>query len=87
MSDTYTVENKLNRDTVTKLLSEAKSALQGGQWEIDLSQVTEVDTCSLAFWVALERAARLQQAELSWKGVPEQMKSIADLVGLKDQII
>lgn len=82
----YQLEGELTRDTCTHQLEVVKNAVEAGARAIDLSAVTRVDSTALAFWMALERWSRLQSIDLSWSGLPEQMVSIAQLVGVDELI-
>lgn len=84
MANLFLIEGALNRHTVVKQLDKARGAIESGSAGFDLAGVTEVDSTALAFWIELQRFAGQQSsAALVWSNLPEQMKSIAQLVGLE----
>lgn len=82
----YKVEGELTRDTCTHQIDLAHIAIERGVREIDLSGVERVDSTALAYWMSLQRWSRARDIELSWSGLPQQMLSIAQLVGVDELI-
>lgn len=82
----HIVEGELTRDTCSHQISLAHLALERGAREIDLSEVERVDSTALAYWMSLQRWSQARDIELSWSGLPQQMLSIAQLVGVDELI-
>lgn len=87
MSKSFAVVGVITFETVVDLLGRVEKELAAGTETIDLSLVTTVDSSCLAFWLAIERKARdLGKPKLRWVGLPEQMLSIAKLVGMEEMV-
>ena len=82
----HKVEGELTRDTCTHQIDLAHLAVERGARKIDLSEVERVDSTALAYWMALQRWSQARDIELSWSGLPQQMLSIAQLVGVDEMI-
>lgn len=82
----HALEGELTRDTCSHQLELAYNAIDQGAREIDLSQVERVDSTALAYWLALQRWSGEHDIVLSWSGLPQQMLSIAELVGIDSLI-
>lgn len=82
----HKVEGELTRDTCTHQIGLAHIAIERGAREIDLSEVERVDSTALAYWTSLQRWSRARDIELGWSGLPRQMLSIAQLVGVDELI-
>lgn len=79
------------RPTLTLTLSGAEIALRaglraiaGGQTEIDLAQLTSVDSAAVATLVAWKRAARSAGQPLRFIHFPPNLRSLAHLYGVAD---
>jgi phospholipid transport system transporter-binding protein len=68
----------------TTLKSEGESAIGTGASVVDLSQVTEVDSASLAVLFDWLRTARGRGIPLSIAHLPENVRSLAQLYGVAD---
>jgi len=78
----YRVDGELTRETCTHQLRLAREAVDAGAREMDLEKIERVDSTSLAFWLELERWSASRDVKLKWSGLPKQMLSIAQLVGM-----
>ena len=88
MSQILSISGTITRETVVEQLARVSEMLVSSTRTVDLSGVTTVDSTALAFWVEVERRAKeLALPPLSWTGVPEQMISIAKLVGMDAMIL
>lgn len=59
-------------------------AIAGGQKEIDLAQLTTVDSAAVATLVAWKRAAHAAGQSLRFIHFPENLRSLAHLYGVAD---
>ena len=82
----FTPDGTLLRDTCMHQIELARIAIEDGAREINLSKIERVDSTALAYWLSLQRWSRTQNIELRWSGLPDQMLSIAELVGVDDLI-
>lgn len=57
-------------------------AIKNGQFTIDLSQVTAVDSSAVALLLAWRRAAAEQGKALRFDGMPANLQSLAELYGV-----
>lgn len=88
MSQILSISGTITRETVVEQLERVNEMLSSSTRTVDLSGVTTVDSTALAFWVEVERrAVQLELSQLSWTGIPEQMISIAKLVGMDAMIL
>jgi phospholipid transport system transporter-binding protein len=79
------------RPTLTLTVNTAKTALEaglraieGGQTEINLAQLTAVDSAAVATLLAWQRAARERGAVLRFSNLPANLKSMIELYGVAD---
>jgi phospholipid transport system transporter-binding protein len=82
------------RPTLTLTIDNAKTALQAGlraiesgQTEIDMAQLTAVDSSAVSILLAWQRAARLQGRTLKFSNLPANLQSLAQLYGVADLIM
>jgi phospholipid transport system transporter-binding protein len=79
------------RPTLTLTLNNANAtldaglaAIEGGQTEIDLAQLTAVDSAAVATLIAWQRAASARGVRLAFKNLPASLQSLAELYGVAD---
>jgi phospholipid transport system transporter-binding protein len=79
------------RPTLTLTINSAKVALEeglraieGGQTEIDLEQLTTVDSAAVATLLAWKRAAQARRQSLVFRNIPPALISIAMLYGVAE---
>ncbi len=53
------------------------------EWTVDFSAVGRVDSSALSLWLSCLRLAAAKGVQLQARGVPEELRSIASLVGLE----
>ena len=70
--------------TATRLLEETRAALAGGVTEVDLGEVTELDSSLLAVIFAWMREARAHGRALALRRVPADLTSLARLYGVAE---
>jgi phospholipid transport system transporter-binding protein len=70
--------------TATRLLEETRAALAGGVTEVDLGEVTELDSSLLAVIFAWMREARAHGRTLELRRVPAELASLARLYGVAE---
>jgi phospholipid transport system transporter-binding protein len=79
-----TVEGPATLATASRLLEEARGPLAGGVTEVDLGEVTDVDSSLLAVVFAWMREARQHGRGLALRRVPQDLASLARLYGVAD---
>jgi len=57
-------------------------AIADGQAEIDLGELTAVDSAAVATLLAWQRAARSRNRTLAFRNLPANLQSLADLYGV-----
>lgn len=79
------------RPTLTLTVNNAKTALdaglraiEGGQTEIDLAQLTAVDSAAVATLLAWQRAASKRGAALTFNNLPANLRSLVELYDVAD---
>lgn len=79
------------RPTLTLTVNNAGSALEAGlraiaagQTEIDLAQLTALDSAAVATLLAWRRAAHARGAPLTFSNLPANLLSLAELYGAGD---
>jgi len=70
--------------TAAQLLEETRAALAGGVTEVDLGEVTELDSSLLAVIFAWMREARAHGRTLALRRVPPDLASLARLYGVAE---
>jgi len=71
-------------DQVNALLAESRAFSMPG--EIDLSQVSDVDTTAVSLLFEWQRQARNQNSKISFSNLPENLASLATLYGVSELI-
>ena len=66
------------------VLAEGLRAIAAGQPEIDLSQLTAVDSSAVATLLAWKRAAAARNAPLALTNKPASLESLAGLYGVAE---
>ena len=84
-ADTLCLSGDLLFSTVMPVQAKVHKQLRdaSGSWTIDFSAVGRVDSSALSLWLSCLRLAATQGVELKAQQVPEELKSIAELVGLE----
>lgn len=79
------------RPTLTLTVNNAKTALdaglraiEAGQQEIDLSQLTAVDSAAVATLLAWQRAASERRTTITFSNLPASLQSLIELYGVAD---
>lgn len=67
---------------VAQVLEECRQHLEGGARQVDLAEVTEMDSALLALLLAWLREAKAQRRELAFLNLPESLQTIARLYGV-----
>lgn len=82
------------RPTLTLTINTAKTALEAGlraiesgQTEIDLAQLTVVDSAAVATLLAWQRAARALGHSLVFSNPPANLQSLVRLYGVADLLL
>lgn len=70
--------------TASRLLEETRAALAGGVTEIDLGEVTDVDSSLLAVIFDWMREAKAHGRTLVLRRVPQDLASLARLYGVAE---
>jgi phospholipid transport system transporter-binding protein len=79
-----TVSGPATLATATRLLEEARGPLAGGVTEVDLGEVTDVDSSLLAVIFAWMREASGHGRSLALRRVPADLASLARLYGVAE---
>ena len=74
----------LTVDSANLALETGLRAIAGGQTEIDLAQLTTVDSAGVATLLAWQRAAHARQRTLIFRNLPAGLRSLAELYGVSD---
>ena len=74
----------LTVNNATTTLDAGLSAIADGQTEIDLAQLTAVDSAAVATLVAWQRAALERGAPLTFKNASVNLQSLAELYDVAD---
>lgn len=74
--ETIRLSGALTMHTVGAVLEQARG---GGDWIVDLAEVTEADSAALALLLEWMRRARGRGASISIRSLPAGLRSLADL--------
>jgi phospholipid transport system transporter-binding protein len=69
---------------VASVLEEGRRHLQEGARQVDLGEVTEMDSALLALLLAWLREAREGKREIAFTNLPESLQTIARLYGVDE---
>ena len=76
--------------TVANVASLAEAGKQqfgdGGELVVDLGEVAEVDSSALSLLFEWQREARRRNIRISFRNLPDSLKSLATLYGVSDLI-
>jgi phospholipid transport system transporter-binding protein len=72
----------LDMNTAPAVLEAGLRAIASGQTEIDLGELTAVDSAAVATLLAWQRAAQGQSKTLAFRNLPANLQSLADLYGV-----
>lgn|GEM_PF-2108226 len=79
-------QGELTREFCMQQIELARTAVVQGARQIDLSDVVRVDSTAIAFWLDMRRWSADRQIDLSLINAPDQLLSIAELVGVESLI-
>ncbi len=74
----------LNYANAKALLQEGLGAVAGGEQEIDLGALSQVDSASIAVMLAWQRAALKSGKSIRFLNVPPNLISLAELYGVTE---
>lgn len=74
----------LTVDNANIALDEGLHAIESGQTEIDLAQLTTVDSAGVATLLAWQRAAHTRHRPLNFRNLPASLRSLAELYGVSE---
>ncbi|HEY8027737.1 MAG TPA: STAS domain-containing protein [Burkholderiaceae bacterium] len=80
----FTPTLTLTMDNAKQALQAGLAAIAGGQTEIDLAGLTQVDSGGVAVLLAWQRAAMERKQALVFHNPPQNLRSIARLYGVGD---
>ena len=83
--DRWVLSGEIDFDTVPSLLAHpGANMVRGRNVQVDLAEVTRVDSAGLAMMVEWLREAQDKGLGISFNNVPEQLQSMAHICGLED---
>ncbi len=82
----FTVSS-LNFSNAKAGLAEGLKAIAQGKRECDLKALAQVDSASLAVFLAWQRAAEQSHSSLRFINAPESLISLASLYGVSDLLV
>ena len=77
-----TLSGPVTLANVARVLEEGRQHLDEGVRQVDLSEITEMDSALLALLLAWLRDARARQSEISFVNLPDSLQTIARLYGV-----
>jgi phospholipid transport system transporter-binding protein len=77
-----TLSGPVTLANVAHVLEEGRRHLEEGVRQVDLGEVTEMDSALLALLLAWLREARERQREIAFTNLPESLQTIARLYGV-----
>ena len=77
-----TLSGPVTLANVASVLEEGRRHLEEGAREVDLGEVTEMDSALLALLLAWLRESRERQREIAFRNLPEALLTIARLYGV-----
>ena len=83
--DELRVSGAVTFANAVELCEEGKQQLNGDT-VFDLGSVTEVDSAALSVMFEWRRAAKAKNLQLTFRNLPDSMKSLASLYGVADLV-
>jgi phospholipid transport system transporter-binding protein len=80
----WLISGPMTVDQVNALLAESRTLPMPA--EIDLSQVSDVDTTAVSLLFEWQRQARNQNSKISFSNLPDNLASLATLYGVSELI-
>ncbi|MFW1677951.1 STAS domain-containing protein [Pontibacter sp. JAM-7] len=82
------LQGPLRFSDIVPLQQQAERLLSGlqGEVRVDFSEVTTVDSSALSFWLCCQRKSRELGVAIQAVAVPDELLSIARLVGLDHEL-
>lgn len=78
------VSGPLTMETVPELAAGLAQFLDGGNVEIDFSEVTEVDSSAVALTLEWQRMAAGKKVSLGLRNLPDSMLNLSKLYGVSE---
>ena len=82
--DRIAIAGSVTLENVTGILAEAVAHVRAGASQVDLGEVSELDSSLLAAILALIREARRESRTLMISSLPAGLKTLAGLYGVED---
>jgi phospholipid transport system transporter-binding protein len=79
-----TLSGPVTLSNVARVLEEGRQHLEEGVRQVDLSEITEMDSSLLALLVSWLREARNHKREIAFINLPESLQTIARLYGVDE---
>jgi phospholipid transport system transporter-binding protein len=76
-------EPRMTNDNARRLLAAGEAAIAAGDFEFDLSGVTEIDSAAVALLLEWQRCAIAQGGSIRLSGVPASLRGLAALYGVE----
>ena len=74
----------LTNDNAAAVLEQTRAAVAMGDVQVDLADITQVDSAAVALLVALARVAKQNSRRLEVHNAPPSLVSLAKLYGVED---
>ena len=81
-ANTWYVTGDMVLETVSQLLNQSKMLTMQADTQLDLSNVTDVDTSAVSLILEFQRRAKAESVHLSLQTVPEDLSSLIQLYGV-----
>lgn len=81
------VQGPLTMANIVAMRAAGVELLDGGELAVDLAAVTEVDSSALSLLLEWQRDARRRNLRLTFRNLPENLKSLAALYGVADLVV
>jgi phospholipid transport system transporter-binding protein len=82
----WTVVGDINMDTANTLLEKSKGLGLADNTEVDLAQVSDVDTAAVSLMLEWHRRAMLENKKLAYINLPAGLTSLTALYGVTDLV-
>jgi phospholipid transport system transporter-binding protein len=84
MNEALRLDGALTMSTVAALVEAGRAKARSGDFAVDLSGVTEVDSAALALLFDWLRTARQAHRTMTVSGLPASLRSLAALYGVDE---
>jgi phospholipid transport system transporter-binding protein len=83
-ANTWRLSGDFIVNNMDEVLALSQKMTMPSQFQLDFSEVAEVDTSAISFIFEMQRRAKAQQAQMKTVHIPANLQSLLQLYGVED---